>query len=165
MKILTFDGYLAKDAEIKSTQKGTQFLSFRVGNTTFVMGENKTEWIDVTSFNVNDMTSMAPYLKKGSRVFIIGIPNTTVNPGKDGRLYVNTSVRATHMEFISGGSKKDKDEEGSEAANEPDIKVNEGGQATTNYAEIEKSLETTVAPPPAPETTSETSGDDDELPF
>lgn len=161
MKILTFDGYLAKDAEIKTTQKGTQFLNFRVGNTTFIKGENKTDWIDVASFNVNDINSMAQYLKKGSRVFVMGIPDTTVNPGKDGRLYVNTSVLATHMEFIPGG-KKDKEDEGSGVNNEPDIKVN-GGQ--TNYAEEEKAFEANVAPPKTESKSDSSDSDDDELPF
>jgi len=170
MKILHFDGYLAKDAEIKTTQKGATFLSFRVGNTTFIKGENKTDWIEVASFNNNDITAKGPYLKKGSRVFVIGTPDTTVNPGKDGRLYVNTSVLADRIEFISNG-KKDKEGEGSETteAAEPKINVSEGA---TDYSVVEKQMSQTVqatpapgpAPAPAPSQAS-ADDDDEELPF
>ena len=165
MKILHFDGYLAKDAETKQTAKGVAFLSFRVGNTSFVKGENKTEWIDVASFNANDITNKAQYLKKGSHVFISGTPDTTVNPGKDGRLYVNTSVLADRIDFINSG-KKDKDGEGGEtAANEPQISVS---GSETNYNDVEKQLAQKVeAPAPAPAAAPATSGGDDEeaLPF
>lgn len=163
MKILHFDGYLVKDAETKQTAKGNVFLSFRVGNTSFIKGENKTEWIDVASFNTNDITTKAQYLKKGSHVFVSGTPDTTVNPGKDGRLYVNTSVLADRIDFINSG-KKDKDGEGGEkAANEPQISV---GGGETNYNDVEKQL-TQKVEAPAPAATPETSGgdDEDELPF
>ena len=163
MKILHFDGYLVKDAETKQTAKGNVFLSFRVGNTSFIKGENKTEWIDVASFNTNDITTKAQYLKKGSHVFVSGTPDTTVNPGKDGRLYVNTSVLADRIDFINSG-KKDKEGEGSEtSANEPQISVDGGN---TNYNEVEKQMSQTVETP-APAATPEPSGgdDDEELPF
>ena len=167
MKILIFDGYLGRDAEVKTSQKGTQFLSFRVGNTTWVKGENKTEWIEVMCFNANTIATTAQYLKKGSHVCITGTPDTTVNPGKDGRLYVNTSVLADRIEFIGGASKKDKD--GNDvSSNEPEIKVNEQSAPATNYAEIEQSVAQTVIPAsaPTPAPANEPDGDDsDELPF
>ena len=161
MKILEFDGYLAKDAETKTTQKGNAFITFRVGCTAWVKGENKTDWIEVASFNANDITAKGPYLKKGSHVFVVGTPDTTVNPGKDGRLYVNTSVLADRIEFISSG-KKDKEGENT-ASSEPDIKV-EPNAPVTNYEEVEKAMAPTVAPPAQPET-QDSGNDDDELPF
>ena len=165
MKILSFDGHLAKDAEIKTTQKGTQYLSFRVGNTTYVKGENKTDWIDVASFNVNDITAKGPYMKKGSHVFVVGTPDTTVNPGKDGRLYVNTSVFADRIEFISSG-KKDKEGENGTTTSEPELKVESASAPqATNYADVEKELSQTTVPPQAEAAPSSGDNSDDELPF
>ena len=156
MKILFFDGHLAKDAEIKTSPKGAQYLSFRVGNTTYVKGENKTDWIDVASFNVNDINGKGPYLKKGSHVFVIGTPDTILNNG-NGRLYLNTSVFADRIEFI-GGSGKKKEGEG-EASDEPSIKVE-----STAEPEIPAAAPA-PAESPAPAATPSGSGDDDELPF
>lgn len=158
MKILHFDGHLAKDPELKTTTKGTQFLSFRVGNNTYLKGENKTDWIDVASFNANDIATKFPYLKKGSYVYIVGTPDTVVNPGKDGRLYVNTSVLADRIEFISTG-KKDKDGESGETTkeDEPSISVNQDEQPDMSI----KVNPTDEAPAPAAASDDE----GDELPF
>ena len=163
MKILIFDGYLGKDAEVKTSQKGAQFLSFRVGNTTWVKGENKTDWIEVMCFNASTIAAMGPNLKKGSHVCVTGTPDTTVNPSKDGRLYVNTSVLADRIEFINGNSKKDKEGEES-TGNEPEIKVGDNTSGT-NYAEIEKTVTQTVVvqQPDAPASTD--ASDTDDLPF
>jgi single-stranded DNA-binding protein len=160
MKILYFDGYLAADAEAGQTSKGSKYLRFKVGCNSFVMGEKKTDWIEVISFNDSENEVMGKYLKKGCHVVVVGTPNTTCNVGKDGRQYVNTSVRAYHMEFgNSGGGKSDKRSE-----DEPEISVNPQSapsQAETDYSEIERSVSQTVQPQPQ----AEGDGDDDELPF
>ena len=162
MKILIFDGYLTADAETGQTSKGSNYLRFKVGCSNFVMGESKTDWLEVISFNENENESIGKYLKKGSHVAVVGIPNTTVNPGKDGRLYVNTSVRAYHIEFANGGGKKDK-----QNGDEPEISVNAptdpAPSPATDYADAEKNLAPTVQPPVAPAASDD--GDDDELPF
>ena len=162
MKILIFDGYLAADAESGQTSKGSNYLRFKVGCSNFIMGESKTDWLEAISFNENENESIGKYLKKGSHVAVVGLPNTTVNPGKDGRLYVNTSVRAYHIEFANGGgSKKEKN------GDEPEINVNaptgNAPQPTTDYADAEKNLAPTVQPPAQPAASDD--GDDDELPF
>lgn len=160
MKILHFDGRLAADAEVKENTKGNKYLHFRVACDTFIFGENRTDWFDVTCFNESYVTSMAEHLKKGSYVYIVGVPATRVNSGSDGRVYVNTSVRADFIQFLRTGSgKKDSD---TEAKDEPEIKVGTepGAQPqTTNYAELEQKVSQQV------QVLTEVDEDDDELPF
>ena len=166
MKILHFDGHLAANAEVKETSKGTKYLHFRVACDTFIFGENKTDWFDVTCFNEGYVTAMAPYLKKGSYVYVVGVPVTKVNTGSDGRVYVNTSVRADSINFLSGGGGKK--ENGDAAKDEPEIKVSAAPEAqpqpqpqATDYAQVEQM----VSQPVQVQVTTAEEEDDEELPF
>lgn len=162
MKILHFDGHLADNAEVKETPKGTKYLHFRVACNTFLFGENRTDWFDVTCFHESYVTALAQYLKKGTYVYVVGVPVTKVNTGNDGRVYVNTSVRADNISFLKSGKK----ENGSESSkDEPEIKVGTEPEAQTqptNYAEVEQAVSQQVQPPV---TVTATEEEDDELPF
>ena len=166
MKNLQITGNLVRDAEVKVTPKGSQFLVFKVGCTAKTKGEDKTDFIEVISFNLNDIQALAQYLKKGSLVYVYGQFDLSTSIGKDGRVYANLSVIAKDIQFVGGGGKKDK-ENGGKTEEEPSISVSaepEAAQAPTDYAAVEAEASMTVAPPPAEAATGD-GDDDDELPF
>ena len=165
MKILQFTGNLVKDAEVKVTPKGTQFLNFRVACTAKSKGEDKTDFIEVLDFNVNDIQVLAQYLKKGSHVFVLGQFDCSTSIGKDGRVYTNLSVLAKDVEFVGGGGKKD-GENGAKTEDEPAISVTPqptAAPAATDYAAVEAQVASVPVAPPAEAATGD--DDDDELPF
>ena len=159
MKILTFDGNLVKDAEVKQTAKGTDYLTFRVGNTSYIRGENKTEFIQVTSLNVNHI-KLAEHLLKGRRVLVMGTYDSEVSQGKDGRLYINSNVLANHIEFF-GGSGKNDENTGAASTGEPSIAVTAAPTVDDNEIEAKVEAAASVSAPTVPADAS----DDDDLPF
>ena len=154
MKILIFDGYLGRDAEVRQTEKGSQLLSLKVANTTWIKGENKTVWYDVMSFDTK-LVARAEYFKKGSHVYISGVPDENNNPSRDGNIYINRTVLADRIDFLSSGSgkKKEGENEGSASEDEPVIGVTKNAGAPSQ------------TPPPAPQTSASADEDEDELPF
>lgn len=163
MKILNFDGFLAKDAEVKQTPKGNSYLNFKVGNTTYIKGENKTEFIDVTSFNSSDIEHKTPYLKKGAKVFVSGVLDSVGNLGKDGRLFINHHVLANYIEFSGGSNKKEGGDNAASAqatpVEEPSIAVS-SAPVETDYAAVEANTSVSVLP-----SETSTADSEDDLPF
>ena len=160
MKILMFDGNLTRDAEIKETPKGIRFLKFNVANTTYIKGENKTEFIDVSSFDINAIEHKTKFLTKGCRVFISGTPNQYNNVGKNGQIYTNTEVLAERIEILYM-AKKDGAESAaapaqSATAGEPSIPVSTSAPA--QEPEVEVNI-------PVSEVPTADASDEDDLPF
>ena len=166
MKNLQITGNLVRDAEVKVTPKGSQFLVFKVGCTGKAKGEDKTDFIEVISFNLNDIQVLAQYLKKGSLVYVYGQFDLSTSIGKDGRVYANLSVVAKDIQFVGGGKKNN--ENGGKTEEEPSISVTAQPEApaatTTDYSAIEAQTTMSVTPPPA-EAATGADEDDDELPF
>ena len=68
MIVGTFNGNIGKDAEIKE-HDNRKFVAFSVAvNDSMKKGEDKVRWIRVTFSN----EKLAPYLKKGQAVMVIG---------------------------------------------------------------------------------------------
>lgn len=104
MRNIIIDGRLGKDAELKSTKDGRQYVSLTVANDIYTNGENKTEWFNVTSFNDNDI-KRAQYFTKGRFVFVTGA--FSIEPRtNDGKLYLNMYIRANCIELPSVGQKQ-----------------------------------------------------------
>lgn len=107
MKIIIFDGRIgAKDAEVMTTRGGKPFIRFNVANNTFVNGQEKTEWFDVTSYDPFVIESKTKYLTKGTPVQIVGSLNTEVNV-KEGKVWVNQHVTADRIELNFSGKRDD----------------------------------------------------------
>lgn len=158
MRQLTVDGYLAADAEEKTSASGKPFLKLKVGNTEFLRGENKTEWFDVVTFDQNTISVFGPYLKKGRHISVTGTLDFSPHNGTDGKVYVNPAVLAYHIEFVRSGSR------GNDSTEEPDINV------VNNEPEIKSSApapqdEQNVTVQETVNVTTTEEDDDDELPF
>lgn len=80
-------GHLGKDA-IVNTVNGKTVINFTVAHTEKykdAQGQlvDKTTWVDCAHWT--DKTGIAPYLKKGSQVFVEGIPDVRTYTTQDGR--------------------------------------------------------------------------------
>jgi len=107
MKLIIFDGRIgAKGAEVMSTKGGKPFVRFSVANNSFVNGQEKTEWFDVTSYDPFIIENKVNSLKKGTPVQIVGTLNTEVKV-KDGKVWVNQYVTADKIEFMFLGKSEE----------------------------------------------------------
>lgn len=70
---VTFNGRLGNDAEIKTSAKGNQFVTFTVAVDDYDSATKQriTNWVRVTDFS-SRATNMIQYLRKGTSVFITG---------------------------------------------------------------------------------------------
>lgn len=74
----TLIGNVGKDPEIKTTQKGTKFATFRIATsekwTDKATGEKKEEsqWHNVVVWNENLVLIVEQYVKKGNRILVRG---------------------------------------------------------------------------------------------
>lgn len=110
MKQISFDGRIGKDAETLTTKGGRKYVRFSVANDTFLNGENKTEWFDVTCYDPYVVENRVKYLSKGRYVIVHGSLNTEVNT-KNGKIYLNQYVTANCIDTPSFGKKEDEKEE------------------------------------------------------
>ena len=69
--IVNFNARLGRDAEIKQTQNGNQYVLFPCAIDIFVNGKNETMWMNVTDFSDRTL-KIVPYLTKGKLVNICG---------------------------------------------------------------------------------------------
>ena len=106
-------GRLGRDAELKATANGTEFISFSMAVDELENREKKTYWYSVTSYQPNHITAMRQYLTKGKPIEVIG----TLKPGtytdKTGVERMDLNVRAGIINFIDFGKK---DEDGTQQA-------------------------------------------------
>ena len=87
-------GNLGKDAETRHTPSGTAVTNFSLATTSRFkdqMGEwrDRTEWHDIVLWRAENV---APYLKKGKKVFIEGRLQTRSWEGQDGQKRYRTEV-------------------------------------------------------------------------
>lgn len=118
---LTMIGHIGRDAEIKESN-GNKFLSFSVAETLRkqvdeetgeVLRNEKTTWVRVTS----NQLSLAPYLKKGTMIYLRGRFNVS-NWKDDGGTW-QVDVKASNP-FIQLLSAKEKGQSESETEFQPE---------------------------------------------
>ena len=94
-------GRLGRDAELKSTAKGTSVLSFSLAVDSG-WGENKhTSWFNVVSFG-KSADSLAQYLTKGKTVLVTGEPRLESYENKEGQRVTALKVYADDITFLGG---------------------------------------------------------------
>lgn len=96
---VNFNGRLGADAEVRQSKEGKEFITFSVAVNEKRNGEKKTTWMRVRSDNMR----IAPYLKKGSLVFVSGNEDVNTFIDKNGSTQVSRDVRAHNIDFISIG--------------------------------------------------------------
>ena len=100
--IVNFNARLGRDAEIKQTQNGNQYVLFPCAIDIFVNGKNETMWMNVTDFSDRTL-KIVPYLTKGKLVNICGEYSDRIYMNKNNEPQIGRDVRALRINFVSSG--------------------------------------------------------------
>lgn len=138
-------GRLAADAESKTSQKGTQYVQFRMGVDDYANGKSETVWFNVTS-STEQALRIAQYLTKGKLICIHGTESLRLFTNKQNETVIGRDIIAYSIDFVSAG-RKDGTTSTTTTANDT---------TTTSLPQVE------IPAVPAMATTAAT---DDDLPF
>ncbi|MDP1764419.1 MAG: single-stranded DNA-binding protein [Sediminibacterium sp.] len=142
-------GNLGKDALVNNVN-GKNVINFAVAHTERYKDaqgnqKDKTTWVDCAYWT--DRTAVAPYLKKGTQVYVEGQPDVRTYTTQDGRNGATLSLRVASVQLLGS---KSSDGAGSS---------NEGGAG--HYQSAPANSEPATAAPSAGELTEPL----DDLPF
>lgn len=99
MEVITISGRLGRDAEVKTSKAGKEYLWFSVATSRVdkSTGEQKTQWYTIFSGAVK----LAPWLKKGSIVAVSGTPEYNLYISKlNGNTKVNVTVSMAQIDLL-----------------------------------------------------------------
>ncbi len=153
MRLITVDGRLGGDAEIKTSKDGRPYIRFKIANNQYSGGEVETDWFDITSYDPFVIEKRADKLVKGTYVIVTGNMRSKLNRTHDS-LWLNHYVTAFNIEMPHGSAKG---AQGRATSAEPEISVYTAG---TPSVRIENS---DTAPSPAYSMTGMENNDD--MPF
>lgn len=97
-------GNIGKDAELKQIG-GNNYACFSIAITEKVKGEARTTWVDVVKHDKEG--KLTPYLKKGTRVQVIGKPTTSGYTNKNGDIVSTLTIWVMNDLEFQGGVKKE----------------------------------------------------------
>lgn len=163
MRIISLDGRLGADAELKQTKGGKPYVRFSVANNYFADGKEVTDWFDVNCYDPFVIDHKINFLKKGRYVIVTGNIRTEVS-NRNGKLWLSHYVTATNVDTPSFGKSKD---EGGEA--QPTLSVYTGGTRSDLTQQAPATAPVAAAPATIDVPTYEPQVDDgyngDDLPF
>ncbi len=102
-------GNLGKDA-LTNSVNGKSVINFTVAHTERYkdasgMQKDKTIWVDCAYWT--DRTAVAPYLKKGTQVYVEGQPEVRSYTTQDGRTGATLTCRVSSVQLLGGGNRTD----------------------------------------------------------
>jgi single-strand DNA-binding protein len=111
---LTAIGNLGRDA-VMNTVNGKNVINFTVAHTEKYKDaqgnqKDKTIWVDCAYWT--DRTGIAPYLKKGTQVYVEGQPDVRTYTTKDGTNGATLSLRVVSVQLLGS---RNNDQSGSSA--------------------------------------------------
>ncbi len=120
-------GYVGNDPELKLTQNGSQFVTFRLANSAFgdpkdATGKEISSWFNVTVYNPQ-LQKLAQTIKKGSCIDIIGDYKDRLYQSKDGSIQIGRDIIASAI-YFGPSMKNDYNTQGQ--VTKPNITVNQG---------------------------------------
>ena len=120
-------GYVWNDPELKLTQNGSQFVTFRLANSAFgdpkdATGKEISSWFNVTVYNPQ-LQKLAQTIKKGSCIDIIGDYKDRLYQSKDGSIQIGRDIIASAI-YFGPSMKNDYNTQGQVA--KPSVPVNPG---------------------------------------
>jgi single-strand DNA-binding protein len=105
---LVIIGNLGRDAEVR-TFNDRAVISFSVAHSEKVKNpqtkqmEDKTVWINCSYWRDLDKTNVANYLKKGTQVYIEGVPSARIYEStKSNQKEASLDCRVTELQFVGG---------------------------------------------------------------
>lgn len=95
-------GNLGKDC-ITNTVSGRNVINFSVAHTEKIRDQqgnqkDKTIWVECAYWT--DKTAVAPYLKKGTQVYVEGTPEVRTYPKNDGTTGVSLTLRVQSVQLL-----------------------------------------------------------------
>lgn len=102
MFIVEVIGNIGADAKVINNN-GKEFVSFNVASTEKRNGVDYATWISCTT----NAVKLAPFLKKGTKVYIRGNGGIHTFKNDKGEFLANVSVFVKDIEFCGGGSKNE----------------------------------------------------------
>ena len=95
-------GNLGKDC-ITNTVNGKSVMNFNVAHTEKFrdsqgVQKDKTIWVECAYWS--DRTAVAPYLRKGTQVYVEGTPEVRTYPKNDGTTGVSLSLRVQSVQLL-----------------------------------------------------------------
>lgn len=109
MKQITIAGRLGKDAELRSTQGGTQVCRFSVATDSKRNGEKTTTWFDVGIFGKRG-EALCSHLRKGTVVCVVGDLDARTYE-KNGETRMALGVVASEITLLGGGERGERSPE------------------------------------------------------
>ena len=100
MNSITITGNLTRDAELRSMNDGTAVLSFAVGDNQ--QGRDKKAIFWRSSLFGKRAEALAPYLKKGQQVTIVGSVTEREYTDKDGQKRTSMELRVNDLALQGG---------------------------------------------------------------
>lgn len=104
MKVITIAGTIGKDAEVRRTQSGDAIAGWSVAVNSRDGGQEQTTWFDCSLFGKRG-EALAPYLRKGGKVTVIGDLSTREHNGK-----TYLQVRVSEVALQGGRSEGEREE-------------------------------------------------------
>ncbi len=98
-----FIGNLTRNPELKTTQSGIAMCKFSIAVQRRFRnpdGEYDVDFFDVVAWR-STAEFCEKYLKKGSKVSVIGELNTSTYQGQDGKMRTNFHINADEVEILS----------------------------------------------------------------
>lgn len=100
-------GHLGKDC-ITNTVNGKNVMNFTLAHTEKFRDaqgnqKEKTIWVDCAYWS--DRTAIAPYLKKGTQVYVEGPPEVRVYPKNDGSTGASLTLRVMNVQLLGSGNR------------------------------------------------------------
>lgn len=102
-------GHLGKDATVNEVN-GKTVINFSVAHSEKYKNAegvevSKTLWIECSQWT--DRTSLVPYLKKGTQVYVAGIPSVDSYKNADGITIAKMRLRIANINLLGSGKKDD----------------------------------------------------------
>lgn len=121
-------GHLGRDCVV-NTVNGKSVMNFTVAHSERYrdnqnIQQEKTIWVDCSYWS--DKTGIAPYLKKGTQVYLEGAPDVRTYSKNDGTTGAALTVRVFNIQLLGGRS------EGSQGQQSSTPAESYGAQAMTN---------------------------------
>lgn len=99
-------GHLGKDC-MTNVVNGKNVINFNVAHSekfkdSSGIARERTTWVECAYWT--DRTAIAPYLKKGTQVYVEGTPDVRSYPKNDGTTGVALSLRVLNVQLLGGKS-------------------------------------------------------------
>lgn len=150
-------GRLGADAEERTSQSGSKFLTLNLASDEYNKGERSTSWFRVTYIG-DRAIKMKEYLTKGKLVEVHGTERVSLYTNKSGEAAISRDVMADRVDFVSVGSGQTQTTEVTTEA-QPNIEIPRSMQP------VAPAPAQATAPAPSAVAPSVTLDDDDDLPF